>query len=97
MCCKCKRGERVREFDIFGTPVGVTYKGQASYQTGLGGCVTITLLVIFGGNLLSSVIALLADPRYEKTTKEEFFPYTIHSSVTSLDANEYTLAVGLHL
>lgn len=56
MCFNCRRGERVRQFDLFGAPVGVTFQGQYKHKTGLGGTITILFFLFFGGEALLSLI-----------------------------------------
>lgn len=67
MCFTCHKGERVRQFDIFGAPVGVTFNGEARYKTGLGGCVTLLLLVVFGSNMILSLINVVLNKSYSST------------------------------
>ena len=33
--------ERIRSYDVFGSPVGLTYKGDSSFKTVLGGIICI--------------------------------------------------------
>ena len=75
--------ERARSYDLFGAPIGVTYKSNYSYQTFAGGCTTIFLLVLFGGNLILSILAGLISPVYSpKTTqKHNLFADTASSNI----------------
>ncbi len=45
----CKR--KVKSYDSFGAPIGVTFKGESDYKTVFGGAVTICLILLFGGKL----------------------------------------------
>ena len=43
-------------WDIFGYPVGVNYRGNATYNTRLGLCCTVALLVCMLINLVNLII-----------------------------------------
>jgi len=47
----------------------VTYNSNYGYQTFPGGCITILLLFIFGGNLIISLLSLLISPDYSYITR----------------------------
>ncbi len=50
MCC-AKYFEKIREFDIFGLEMGMTYKGDKEFKTRMGGLITtvvVILLVVSG-------------------------------------------------
>ena len=38
--------ERIRNYDIFGAQVGLTYKGDSEFKTTCGGVVTIILVFL---------------------------------------------------
>ena len=40
-----KLGELIKSKDLFGVPVQLTYKGQSSFNTLCGGCVSILIIV----------------------------------------------------
>ena len=46
--CRHKVESILRRQDIFGSKVEFTYKGKHSYQTNIGACVSILVLVILG-------------------------------------------------
>ena len=52
----CRQGERARAIDLFGVPVGVTYNKKPVFKTGLGGIVTIVLLIYFTSHFFLSMI-----------------------------------------
>jgi len=51
--------ERFKSFDMFGTPVGVNYKGEDSYKTKFGALVSILLYTIVGWYSTTKVINLV--------------------------------------
>ena len=43
--------KKVKSYDSFGAPIGVTFNGDADYKTTFGGFVTVFLILLMGGNL----------------------------------------------
>ena len=68
MCLTCREGDRIRQFDVFGAPVGVTYQGQYKHKTGLGGCITILLFLFFGGQALLSLTEVVLHKNFSAKT-----------------------------
>ena len=58
----------MRNLDIFGKPVGLTYNGKATFQTAFGGFMTLIVLLILGGIGITNFIELYIDQNYSKTT-----------------------------
>ena len=73
MCLSCRQS--ARSFDFFGAPIGVTYKSEPTFKTTAGGCITIWLLVLFGGNLLLSIFGVLIYPQYNDYTTTDYFKF----------------------
>lgn len=71
MCCK-KQREKVKEWDYFGTPIGVTFDGESTYKTPLGGYLTMLIILFIGGNALVTVLQVLFAPTYSSKTKSTF-------------------------
>ena len=40
--------EKIRGFDYFGAPIGLTYHKESTFQTRLGGVVTIMIVIVLG-------------------------------------------------
>ena len=56
MCTSnCKK--KIKIYDGFGAPIGVTFNGDADYKTTFGGLVTVSLVLLLGGNLILSLLA----------------------------------------
>ena len=85
MCFSCRKGEKLRQFDIFGAPVGVTYGGESRFRTGLGGCFTILLLIFFGSNMVLSLMNVVLHSKYTPKTEETFSAYPFSK-------NEWTMS-----
>ena len=46
MSSKIAKAQRlIRSFDLFGRPVGLTYKGQRKFTTSIGGCISLILVL----------------------------------------------------
>lgn len=52
----------LKEFDRFGQPVGLTYKNNPSYNTGIGGVFTMLTFFIFMSWLAMEVIDVYMPP-----------------------------------
>ena len=64
----------ISKCDIFGHPVGVTYKGEDKFKTLLGSACTITLSIFICINLAHLIIAYNSG---SKTETENRFSYII--------------------
>ena len=62
-CCEC-----VRKFDIFGTPVSLKYKGDETFRTRIGGCITISIMLSLIALFLEETIELFHDRSYRSVT-----------------------------
>ena len=49
--------ETLRSLDIFGAPVGLTYKGADTFKTMIGGCFSLTTIIV----IFVSATVLLVD------------------------------------
>lgn len=49
----------LRKLDLFGAPVGVTFKGESEYKTKIGGTVTLLLILLIGSSVFLSLYELL--------------------------------------
>ena len=58
----CFGGRKMRQWDYFGAPIGVTYEGDPTYTTQVGGIVTLLLLIIIGSNTLASILGVIIKP-----------------------------------
>ena len=68
MCTtSCKK--KVRSYDSFGAPIGVTFRGEADYKTICGGTVTLLLIFIMGGSLAFNVFEFLTTNNFKKTER----------------------------
>jgi hypothetical protein len=50
--------DKIKSYDGFGAPIGVTFKGENVYKTTCGGVVSILLLVLLGLQLTTEVLKL---------------------------------------
>ena len=73
--CTCRKGERIRQFDIFGASIGVTFKGEPTYKTCLGGTVSLMLFILFGGNFIFAVINSIINPEFDTVVNTKYTPY----------------------
>ncbi len=97
MCLSCRKGEKLRQFDIFGAPVGVTYGGESRFRTGLGGCVTILLLIFFGSNMVLSLVNVAIHHVYSSKTVETFTAYPFSTNQWTMSTQKQTMAGRVQL
>ena len=72
MCLSRCDGKRLRRFDVFGSPVGVTYNSEYRHKTGLGGCISLAFAIFFGGSVLLSLIDVLINKHYTAKTQSDY-------------------------
>ena len=72
--CKGKCKEKMRSYDSFGAPIGVTFNGESSYKTTIGGAVTVALLVILGVNLSLNLLDLYTNEQYARHETNSYKP-----------------------
>ena len=97
MCITCKSGERVRQFDMFGAPIGVTYNAQPEFKTGLGGCITITLLIYFISNFFLNVVAVLFRNEYTFNQVDSFSSFLEMSPPDVMSTQNQTMFTSIML
>lgn len=95
--CNCRKGERVRQFDLFGVPVGVTYNKEPVYKTGLGGIVTIFISVYFIYNLLTRLLSVIVSQKYTVQKSDQYNLYSIEQPDWVLSTADTTVfgSIGL--
>ena len=54
MCLKIR--EFVRQFDFLAQPVRMSYKNESEFTTGIGGCLTITVVLSIFSYVITSGI-----------------------------------------
>ena len=57
-------GDRIRALDIFGKPIGLTYKDSPKFKTRIGGSVCLLIIIVMGSLLFTDLIAVLQDTSY---------------------------------
>ena len=63
MCTtSCK--EKVKSYDTFGAPIGVTFKGEPTFKTVCGGAITLFIILLLGGNLGLNLFEFLTKIEY---------------------------------
>lgn len=92
MCLSCRSGDCISQFDIFGAHVGVTYGGNDTYKTKLGGCSTLLLLLIFGSNMILSVVNVIISDTYSHKSTTKFTQYYEQTEPWSMSTQRQTLA-----
>ena len=98
MCVSFK--SLARKSDLFGSPIGVTYKKEYSYQTFVGGCASIFLIFIFGGNLILSILGVWISPTYSSknnSTYNNFAETAFMQTNLVLSTQNQTVAGGISL
>ena len=90
MCLSCK--ESTRSFDMFGVPIGVTYKKEYNFKTVFGGIITILLVILFGGQIIESLVSVLFTITYSKKVTTNFFNYEGNNESWSLSTKNQTIA-----
>lgn len=97
MCITCKRGERVRQFDIFGTPAGVTYDAEPVYKTGLGGGITLFILIYFFSNFFLSLAQVVLHRQYKLSKTDQYNLYNVESDPWVLETKNQALFGALDI
>ena len=73
MCTSnCKK--KVKSYDSFGAPIGVTFNGDADYKTTFGGLVTVFLFLLLGGNLALSLFEGLTTDHFSSQKDVNYVP-----------------------
>ena len=84
--------DHIRDIDLFGAPVQLSYRGNRKFRTVCGGCVTLTLILVILALLPSKIIMELNEPTYSnspqlvETSKNFTFDYTHSMFAGSISA-----------
>ena len=63
----------VKDQDLFGIPVQLTYKGERAFNTVFGGCVSIVIIVSFTALFCVQLHRLYTDPEWLSTPETYTF------------------------
>lgn len=66
---------RVRDLDIYGSTVGLTYKGERDFRTLCGGVVTLFSVLVLVAAGATEFYEVLFDKQYQQLTSAQFTPY----------------------
>ena len=44
--------EKIKSFDCFGAPIGLTYQKESTFQTRIGGIVTVLIVFVLGTSIV---------------------------------------------
>ncbi len=83
----------VREQDLFGVPVSLTYKNQKAFNTLLGGFCSLVLYLAFFVILTIMINDSLNNPLYDNFSTVTYKPYYDNSEPFLLNTNQTTVAV----
>ena len=90
----------VRENDLFAVPVHLTYKGQKSFNTLLGGFFSLTLILAFTTYSVFTLRHLIVNPHMSGQTTESYFrksddPATQYN-ITATTSTQAVQFQGIH-
>ena len=69
MCVRCRK---LREYDLFGAPIGLTFEGEAKYKTRVGGFVSLIICILFGGTLISNIVAVYTNREFKQNMVHKY-------------------------
>ena len=90
-----KLSEAIRQFDLFARPVTLTYKGKRSYNTVLGGFLSITFVLVFTAFAILSLNTLVRHPVLTGRITTEYVPYFKNDLIYHMKTSGQTIAVEL--
>ena len=89
----CLRAKRtIKNQDLFGVPVQLTYQGDKSFKTACGGCLSILFVLSFTVGFILQFRELYVNPQW--VSSPETFDYS--STRMTLSPNESTFAVSFY-
>ena len=56
--------QQIKNFDLFGIPVQLTYRGETKFNTVFGGCVSMMLVVVLGVGFVYQLHSLYYNPEF---------------------------------
>lgn len=86
---------KVRKADIFAVPVRLTYKGEKSFNTIVGGCCSILLILGLLAYTIPTLHNLITNPVLSGNSSMIYFSLTESKEKYTLETNKTTLAVQL--
>ena len=85
--------EIIREADLLGSPVHLTYKGRSQFKTVCGGCITIILGFIILAYILDMTNVLFRYPTYTKLEVTDVVPSYENDASFEVDTSYTTVAI----
>ena len=85
----------LRERDLFGVPVNLTFRGRSEFQTQLGGCCSL-LLILFAMCYFAFYLKYYIEkPGFTSSYDMDYTAYQTDGKIFSLNTTQQTVAVAL--
>ena len=87
----------VKQSDLFGLPVYLTYKGEKEFSTVLGGILSILLMLMFVGYSIDYIYKEFTDPSFNISRSEVIYNYYENTEADAivLDTSLNTMAIAV--
>ena len=82
----------IRGLDFFAVPVQLTYKGQKSFNTLLGGCCSLLIILVFLTYAIIDLHELIKNPILTGVNYEYYTPRAENTKKYDILTNDFTMA-----
>ena len=83
----------VRDMDLFAVQVSLTYKGMKQFNTLLGGCCSLLLILVLATYSAVTLHDLIAHPVLKNYSQHEFFSFASNTDMYNITTKNSTLAI----
>lgn len=83
----------MRSLDFFAVPVSLTYKGQKSFKTFVGGCISLLLLIVCVTHATISLYVYITDPKLSNSSETIYFSQAENNETYNIATVNSTTAV----
>ena len=85
--------EAIKGFDLFAQPVQLTHRGQTAFKTGLGGCVSLLLILAIVAGAIIQLEQVYFRPEFNALPVS----YDFSASSVTMDFKASTMAIGVYI
>ena len=90
--------KKIRSLDLFGAQIRLTFKGTDSYNTAVGGCITLLLALLVLGNAGLSVYEFITHRSFSKIENKTYNEYSSNiNEPWAMETKDQTMAGQISL
>ena len=94
MATKVQKAQKlISNLDLFGLPVQLTHQGQLYFKTGLGGCISLLLILVISIGAIIQFRRVYYEPEFNALPPD--YEFGLKNLTVNFSANSLAISVGI--